>query len=125
VSPIARAVRTFLSGLAAVAASAVAIDWVADYRVGAVVVGLGVLTSAVAAVAAFFLAVGDVTAETAVGKAVAQFGQMVGAGLATVTFSSIADLAPQGRVVATLLITSTVSALATFFMNAAEAHGEA
>lgn len=119
-SPIARAVRTFLSGLAAVATSAVAIDWVADYRVGAVVVALGVLTAFVAAVAAGLLAAGEHTADTPVGKAFAQFAQMAGAGLATYTFSDLAELAPNARLIVSLLITSGVSALATFFLNAAE-----
>ena len=119
-SPLARAVRTLLAGLSGVAATAATIDWVTDYRVGAVTVGLALLTVAVASVAAYFLALGDHTADSPVGKALAQFGQMFGAGLATFAFNSVADIAPMARSATTLLVTSAFSALATLALNASE-----
>lgn len=116
-----RGVRTLLAGLAGVATAALAVDWTTDYRVGAVIVGLGVLAAVVAAVAAFLLALGDKTASTPVGKALVQFCQMVGGGLAALVITTTADLAPAAKTVTSLLITAALSALATFFLNAAEA----
>lgn len=117
---LARGVRTFLAGLAGVATAALAVDWMTDYKVGATIVALGLLAAFLAAAAAFFLALGDHTATTPLGKAVVQFCQMVGGGLASVVIATSADLVPAGKTITTLLITAGLSALATFFLNASE-----
>jgi len=117
---LVRGVRTFLAGLAGVATAALAVDWATDYKVGVAVVGVGVLAALVAAAAAFFLALGDKTASSPLGKALVQFAQMVGGGLAAIVITSGADLAPAGKTITSLAITATLSALATFFLNASE-----
>jgi len=120
VSPFARAVRTFLSGLAGVALTAAGIQWATDYRVGVVVVGLALLTVLVAAVAAFFLAYKDMTFDSALGKAFAQFAQMVGAGLGVLVFNTLADVVANATAIRTLLVTAALSALSTFLLNKSE-----
>jgi hypothetical protein len=92
-----------------------------DYRAGAVVLTIGVATALVAGVVAFAAAAAGLVADTALGKALATFLQFVAAGLGTVTFASLADIADFPHVAVPLLIAAAFAALQTFALNKAEA----
>jgi hypothetical protein len=92
-----------------------------DYHAGLVVLTVGAATAVVAGVVAFATAAAGLASATAVGKALATFLQFVAAGLATVTFASLADLASFPHVAVPLLIAAAVAALQTFAQNVAEA----
>lgn len=119
-SPIARGVRTFLVAVAGFAAAWAAIDWQAAWKVGLVLVGLNLLTAGVAGVAAALLARAGVVASGALGKAIAQFCQIVGSGVGVLVFSSVADIAANGRVIVSTVVAALFAAVGTLALNAAE-----
>ncbi len=119
--PMGRAIRTFLAALAGYAVAWAAIDWIRDYRVGLATVAVNLVTAALAALAAGLLAQGGRVTTTPLGKALATFCQMVGAGIAPVVVTSLADLADVGRLIVTTAIGALLAALATFATNQAEA----
>src|SRR5262245_14251540 len=119
-SPIARAVRTFAAAMVGVLGAVVLAAQAGDYKAGLTVLTLGVATAAVAGLVAFLSAQAGLAAQTALGKAIAPFCQFVAAGLATVTFASLTDLANFGHVAIPLLVAGLVSALQTFVQNVAE-----
>ncbi len=119
-SPIARAVRTFAAAMVGVLGAFVVAAQASDYKAGLVALTLGAATALVAALVAFLSAQAGLAADTALGKAIATFCQFVAAGLATVTFATLADLAAFGHVAVPLLIAAVVTAEQTFVQNLAE-----
>jgi len=119
-SPLARAIRTFAAAMVGVLGSVVIAAQASDYKAGLVVLTLGVATAAVAAFVSWASAQAGLMADTPLGKAAATFLQFVAAGLVTVTFASITDLANFGHVALPLLVAGAVAAAQTFFQNLAE-----
>jgi len=121
-TPAARAVRTAVLALAGFAAAWATIDWVTDWRAGAAVVTLNVVTAGLAGIVAYLQALGSLRATTAFGKAVASFAQVAGPGLAAVALTELSRqaLINTGRGVSTTLIGATVTAIATYLQNRAE-----
>lgn len=122
-SPIARGVRTFLAALAGYAGVWATLDWASDPVTAGQLIALNVATAAVAAIAAALLAVGDYTADSPLGKALATFAQVLGSGIAVLAFNSVADVAANGRIILTTAIAAAFAALGTFATNAAEQGG--
>lgn len=120
-SPIARAVRTFAAAMVGVLGAVVLAVQAGDYHAGTVVLTLGVATALVAGAVAFATAQAGLVADTALGKAFATFLQFVAAGLGTVTFASLTDLANFPHVALPLLLAAAVAAVQTFAQNVAEA----
>jgi hypothetical protein len=119
-SPIARGVRTFAAAMVGVLGAVVVAMQASDYKAGLVVLTLGVATAFIAGLVAFLSAQAGLAADTALGKAIATFCQFVAAGLATVTFASLTDLANFGHVALPLLVAGLVAAAQTFVQNVAE-----
>jgi hypothetical protein len=94
-----------------------------DYNAGIVLLTLGVATSALAGIVAALLAWKDIVATTALGKAGATFAQFLAAGLATVGFSTFADIVNFPHVALPLLAAAAIAALQSFLQNSAEATG--
>lgn len=111
-------VRTLLSGLAGVAVAAAAIDWTQDWRPQLVTMGIALLVVVIASVAAWALAQSRLHADTPLGKALGQFLQLAGAGLAAVVINVPADIVPQGKLVITVLVSAVFSAVGTLALNA-------
>jgi hypothetical protein len=119
-SPLARGVRTFLAALAGYAGTWAALNWTDDPVRSGQLLGLNIATALVAAIAAYFLAVGGASASTAVGKAFATFAQVVGSGIAALAFNTVADITANGRVILTTVIAAVFAAVGTLATNAAE-----
>jgi len=120
-SPLARALRTFAAGMVGVLGSVLILVNSGDYRAGAVVLGLGVATAALAGLIAGLMALKEsLTADTPAGKALATFLQMIVAGLGAVVFNSAADLTTFPKLVGTVALGALVAAAQTFAQNAAE-----
>lgn len=119
-SPIARAVRTFAAGMVGVLGAVVIAAQASDWTSGLTVLTLGVATSALAAIIAGALAWKEVVADSPAGKALATFLQVAAAGLATVTFASVTDLANFGHVALPILVAAAIAAAQTFAQNVAE-----
>ena len=119
-STIARAVRTFAAGMVGVLGAVVIAAQASDWTSGLTVLTLGVATSALAAIIAGALAWKEVVADSPAGKALATFLQVAAAGLATVTFASVTDLANFGHVALPILVAAAIAAAQTFAQNVAE-----
>jgi hypothetical protein len=105
-----------------VLAAAVVADFTTDFRASATALALGTIAALVAGVAAFLLARSEVTATTAIGKAVATFAQYVGAGLATVGLADLTEAAAVdfGNSILKIVIAGAFAALTTIAVNASE-----
>lgn len=120
-SPLARALRTFAAGMVGVLGSVLILVNSGDYKAGAVVLGLGAATAALAGLLAGLAALNDsLTASTPAGKALATFIQMIVAGLGAVVFNSAADLTTFPKLAMTVGVGAIVAAAQTFLQNAAE-----
>lgn len=121
-SPLARAVRTFAQAMVGVLSAAVVADWIGDLRTSATVFALGTIAALVAAVAAFLLAHGEITASTPIGKALASTAQFLGAGLATVGLADLTNAAAIdfGQAVGKIVIAAVATGLYTLAQNGAE-----
>jgi hypothetical protein len=121
-SPVARGVRTFVTLLAGSAIAWAGIDWVADWRPGAVLVTLNVIAAALGGLGAFLLALGDLTADSPTGKATATLLQAVGSFAATYVVADLtaASAVDFGRALASVITSAVTASVISFLVNSAE-----
>lgn len=121
-SPGARFVRTFVLGLAGVAAGLTAIDWATDWRVGATTVVLGIIAAFLAGALAALQVIAGWTANTPLMKGLVTFAQMEAAGLATLGINELTRAAAVtfAHAVWTVTVAAIMAAIAAFAQNASE-----
>jgi len=93
------------------------VDLTTDYKTGAVLMGLGLLSAAVGGLIAAGWAFWKTPATSALEKAIRSFLEKMLGGLSAVAFSSVADLVAFPRLVWPLLVASFLAAMVTYFSN--------
>lgn len=118
----ARFMRTLLQALAGVAAAVATIDWLSNWKGGAIVVALGVIAALIAAAVAALQFIAGIAATNPLTKALVSFAQVFGAGLATVAVTEWSDLAliNAGQAILRFAIAGVLAAVVTYLQNRAE-----
>lgn len=118
----AKAIRTFILALAGFAGTWATVDWFTNWKAGAAIVGVNLVTALLAGTVAYFQALSSMAATTPLGKAIASFAQVAGPGLATVAVTELSQVAliHAGRGVVTTLVGALFAGIATFLQNSAE-----
>jgi hypothetical protein len=112
--------RSFAQMAAAFMLSVSVVDLTSDYKTGAVLMGLGLLSAAIGGLVAAGWAFWKTPATTATEKAIRSFLEKILGGLSAVALSSAADLVNLPRLLWPLLVAALLAAMVTFFSNQGE-----
>lgn len=109
--------RSFSQMAAAFLLGVSVVDLTSDYKTGAVLLGLGLLSAAIGGLVAAGWAFWKTPATSASEKAIRSFLEKILGGLGAVALSSTADLVALPRLLWPLLVAAFLAAMVTYFSN--------